>query len=145
MKTYLTDQCIVLGFKADRLTMKPKEKLMHKRLYQVKTKYDTNGDVSLFKKYMTKLDNDGYIYQKYAKKSKGGSFFNGKNLILLSKTVMIYLPITIDNINKSFSDEIVEAAELADNNYALVDLRSHTHSVSQTLLVITENHLHKNF
>lgn len=80
MKTYLTDQCIEIGFKADRLTMKPKEKLMNKRLYQVKTKYDTNGDVSLFKKYMTKLDNDGYIYQKYAKKSKGGSFFNGKKL-----------------------------------------------------------------
>lgn len=60
--------------------MKPKEKRMNKRLYQVKTKYDTNGDVSLFKKYMTKLDNDGYIYQKYAKKSKGGSFFNGKKL-----------------------------------------------------------------
>ena len=58
---------------------------------------------------------------------------------------MLYLPITVDNINKSFSDEIVEAAELADNNYALVDLRSHTHSVSQTLLVITENHLHNNF
>ena len=65
------------------------------------------------------------------RKVKVGPFLMEKNLILLSKTVMLYLPITVDNINKSFSDEIVEAPELADNKYALVEI-SHSQCFTDT-------------